>query len=1080
MAQTVNFLPTSINIGVTEPGATNTGATQCAPVTAAANVKASLTNDTSNGALTIVVATYVREIIAPQPPQPPEPSGGGISYYFSYTPVPPQAPSPELLSVPIWKPSPLEWGARLISESDGTVPLPVAAGEFVQVTVRFAPNDSTPALPTATLLIDGDTWDSVAIPISAAVGELRVSVPPISVNQNGSTSVEVEVTLVAGNATTATLILGSGASPEAANVTASLSSTLLDFMSAGQTVSTTLSVSASSNIPGATYIWYLSVHAFNNTYSFTVSVPITVLGYEQSQFYWTQADRYGWAKLYGATNSQTHNFATENEWMDYKSPWGAGRILDAVVTQTVGGFPVNTILVVSDAGVWQVTEDGHATVVGDFSPSSFTSILEVGGIVFIAGGTDGGDGVGDAHVHAYLPAPARLFHTNWQWVKLATPGMTGVHDMCVTPSGQLLLATNNGVWTGTPSRVSVLEWTWAFLQATGSTDTGPTGNPDPGVTEVAFTTVAAFPGDTGFPQSAVAADANGNVHSVEVNADGTATLTPILTNDKYLHPPAAPAYVTIDAADKNTIYASQVDNTNQVGALVKGPNRGQTWSNLGAPGVVKSRGCPVGAYGNLIIAGGERWKISWKPGTWHFYEDLDPVTNVWGGPHAHDDTNKIRFYPINGIPTLLMCTDGGLATTPAPNLAAGMTTWKSGYNMRLTNLEVKTLSMSVDNYSTGATNRGYLVAAATQDNAVSICLMPPTGQGFWTQIRQGDGQLCAYIPAPGVQLPPSVETQQPGGVSQLLATDTDGYTSSTTPRFFIDGGANGPASPASPSNAYQYDLKYDSIGLPPGLSAANAQLIGLIFDGIASPQTWFSDSPRVAYGVAGGLLQDNAAMPTQYGNFAFIVSGDPDGTHLLMTPLARIQGDGNLIAIFSSDATQLFVCMGDGSVWQLGAGLPRASYPPGQALQETTVPTSFDLGTSPLAKFAMTADGTLYMCASSSPLSNGYVLKRDPTTAQWSEDDISDGLFASSGIVSICADNSNPGVLYVATVTTVFAFDGTQWYQAGGGLPRWPWATDIRFAQDNSGNSYLYLATYGRGIWTANLNLPSSRGVRGV
>jgi len=315
-----------------------------------------------------------------------------------------------------------------------------------------------------------------------------------------------------------------------------------------------------------------------------------------------------------------------------------------------------------------------------------------------------------------------------------------------------------------------------------------------------------------------------------------------------------------------------------------------------------------------------------------------------------------------------------------------------------------------------------------------------------------------------VQLPPSVPTREPGGVAPLLATDAG----STTPRSFIDGGANGPVSPG-------HDLPYDPTGLP--LSAANAQVIGLVLDGITNPRKWFSDSLRIAYGVAGGLLQDNAKKPTQYGHFAFIVSGDPDGTNLMMTPLASIQGKGAVTAIFSYDATQLFVCMGDGGVWRLVAGLPRALYPPGETIQETIVPNSFGLGANFLAKFAMTADGTLYMCASDKG-ANGYLLKRDPTTKQWSGD-ISGGLFTSSGIASICADNSNPGVLYVATTTTVFAFDGTQWYQAGGGLPAWPWATDIRFAQDNSGNSYLYLATYGRGIWTAQLNFPGASSVGG-
>jgi len=268
MTQTVTFNPSSINIGTTQPGATNAGASQCAPLAVPANVTANITNDTSGGALTILsVASYLPQVI---PPEPPGAGGGGTSYYFK-TKIEPQAPRPEVLPGQMIS-LPLRWGARLVGQSN---PLAVAAGEFVQVTVQFAPTASTPAVCTATLQINGDTWNSVSLPVTATVGELTVSVPPITVTQDASTSVEIAVTSVAGNDTTASLILTSDASPEAANVTTSLSLTSLSI-GKGQTASTTLSVSASSNLPTGPYIWSLGVWAFD-AQSFSVPVTINVV-----------------------------------------------------------------------------------------------------------------------------------------------------------------------------------------------------------------------------------------------------------------------------------------------------------------------------------------------------------------------------------------------------------------------------------------------------------------------------------------------------------------------------------------------------------------------------------------------------------------------------------------------------------------------------------------------------------------------------------------------------------------------------------------------------------------------------------
>lgn len=50
MKQTVTFIPSNLDCGVTEPGQTTTGISQCAPATEFVDVTASIINDTSGDA----------------------------------------------------------------------------------------------------------------------------------------------------------------------------------------------------------------------------------------------------------------------------------------------------------------------------------------------------------------------------------------------------------------------------------------------------------------------------------------------------------------------------------------------------------------------------------------------------------------------------------------------------------------------------------------------------------------------------------------------------------------------------------------------------------------------------------------------------------------------------------------------------------------------------------------------------------------------------------------------------------------------------------------------------------------------
>jgi hypothetical protein len=240
-----------INCAVTPPGGATTASTQCGILSASANVTASISADTSGGALKVLsVTSFVleTEIETPGPGETP----------------------PGLKSAPIKVQVPVQ-----VAQSDGVTPLAVASGQYVVVTIQFAPTASTPATCTASLLINGDTWNPVSVPITATVGQISVKVPPIVVDQGKSVTVDVTVTLVAGAPTTATLLIDADGSADAPNVTVKLSPSSLP-LTKGTPAVATLTVTADSTLAAGKYSWALAVWSYDNSESFSVPVTITV------------------------------------------------------------------------------------------------------------------------------------------------------------------------------------------------------------------------------------------------------------------------------------------------------------------------------------------------------------------------------------------------------------------------------------------------------------------------------------------------------------------------------------------------------------------------------------------------------------------------------------------------------------------------------------------------------------------------------------------------------------------------------------------------------------------------------------
>jgi len=225
-------------------------------LSAPVNVTASLSTDTSGGALKVAAVRSFIDVKQVNPPLAGETLGGAGA-----KPVPVKG---FVTEVP-----------QQVAESNGVTPLAVAAGQFVEVDVEFSPRASTSVQCQATLLINGDTWNPISIPITAEVGQVSVTVPSISVTQGTSTSVEITVTSAAGPATTASLIISATGSADSPNVTMSLSPPSVP-VSQGKPGSSKLTVTADASLATGTYSWYLSVWSFDNTVSFSVPVDVKV------------------------------------------------------------------------------------------------------------------------------------------------------------------------------------------------------------------------------------------------------------------------------------------------------------------------------------------------------------------------------------------------------------------------------------------------------------------------------------------------------------------------------------------------------------------------------------------------------------------------------------------------------------------------------------------------------------------------------------------------------------------------------------------------------------------------------------
>jgi hypothetical protein len=210
-------------------------------------VTASLSDESSPGSLKVEsVTSYVQKIVSVFPDP-----GDGVK------------------PVPIREVEQVQMG-----QSDGVTPLQVDTGQYVVVAVQFSPSFGIPSTCTATLLIQGSSWEPVSIPVTANAGSVTLGTPaPISVVQGQSTT--ADFSMGCGEGVGEINLIADGAA-ESPNVTATLSPASFSIYP-GQVVPFKLTVSAALTLPVGKYQVNLVVEAFSNAffYSYPVSIEVT-------------------------------------------------------------------------------------------------------------------------------------------------------------------------------------------------------------------------------------------------------------------------------------------------------------------------------------------------------------------------------------------------------------------------------------------------------------------------------------------------------------------------------------------------------------------------------------------------------------------------------------------------------------------------------------------------------------------------------------------------------------------------------------------------------------------------------------
>ena len=412
-----------------------------------------------------------------------------------------------------------------------------------------------------------------------------------------------------------------------------------------------------------------------------------------------------------------------------------------------------------------------------------------------------------------------------------------------------------------------------------------------------------------------------------------------------------------------------------------------------------------------LIAASSLW--GWCVGTWVSFDNGQAWTGLGYTGHLHADVHALTFDPGN-FRTLYIGSDGGMASVS--DLAQGVTpTLRSSYNQHLLDLELYHVSAS--SVANG------LVAGALQDNADNYVQVDPSSTFPWIYATGGgaDGVGVEFI-TPS-QLPPQhdilVRAEGNGTISwPWTRADWTGMQSINTAETHIP-------------------LPQDPNGLTPG-PFAKVQI---------PRHRNGSGELMYAVGAAGSDNQIDGLFAKETGVFCLLVGGC-----LHWEPLGEV-GTGEVVTALSSRlGDDVMIGTDKGNIYVL-------LDPSGGEMQQLPL-TAPEKGGGRIGAI-IELESVVFAAWNGQ---NGHILRwRD-----WQWKDV-----GPSGDIGFAAFDSpgNGSSVFAVTQNRVYeSIDlGDSWLAASDGLPAVPQGMDIHSVKEPSGKTFLYLATYGRSLWRAEL-----------
>jgi len=453
-------------------------------------------------------------------------------------------------------------------------------------------------------------------------------------------------------------------------------------------------------------------------------------------------------------------------------------------------------------------------------------------------------------------------------------------------------------------------------------------------------------------------------------------------------------------------------NTNQPWTILTASGgQGNGWNNCLAVSATDPDTVAFGwEYPFISTDAGQTWNgigIVWNAGG-----------SAWNADeNMHPDQHAVAFDP-NHAKRIYFGNDGGLSRSN--NLGS---TLSSEFSKQVLNLEFfSTYPMRQFGGSISASPLvDGLIAGGTQDNGNLWCLAGEwdngslQGQTPWQTLIGGDGGACQFI-----------------ATGQLLHNNNDGLLRV-----------------ASWDGASQVLSGQGAVPVKQGASSVAANP-----EPVRKP-TWKNAANELMYAVAGSGKK-------LYGVFA-----KSDGTNLHLELLATLPLTASqyILGIGSFDGTRVLAGTQEGRIFSFdtasstlteGTGLPALAV---KNAVSRTVPQS-----NKVAYLLLNGNGFV----DNGPF-QGWVYQTQDSGKTWNAlAGLPNELFYAMEI----DPTTNPPDLYVATDSAVYdSHDGGMiWGPASLSLPVRPHCADLRFVTQTDGISFIYLSTFGRSIFRAQLH----------